>query len=110
VELKLEGPDGADTGCITLGTGGADSGLFSPGALDLFMQNLRDVGAPTKLYGNVNTVGGGNCYALSRVEVVHTVTGDKATFKLGGTLYTWSWWREIPPLQYVDYQVSKTRS
>ena len=108
VQFKLQGPDGTtETDCLTLGTGGSDTGLFKAGGCDVFQQRGRDIGgAPTKLFANINHRGSCSSYALMRVDVVNTSTGEQATFKLGGNLYTWNWWTEIAVLTNVDYQVS----
>jgi hypothetical protein len=105
VQFKLEGPAGTDTGCLTLGSGGADSGLFKAGARDAFNMRGRDVGTPTKLVANINYRSGCSNYALSRVEVLNSGTGERAVFRLGDTLHTWNWWTEVPVLGNVDYQV-----
>lgn len=35
-------------------------------------------------------------------------TGERKVFKLGGSLYTWNWWYEVPELPTAQYQVLAT--
>eukprot|EP00955_Chlamydomonas_euryale_P009016 96404-Chlamydomonas_euryale.AAC.1 len=103
---QVEGDDGASTHGMRVGAGGALGGLFRAGAVDTAYVRGPDVGAPTKLYANINTPrsappGGGEhtpTFAVSRVEVTNTRGGASAVFvpdNEARELSAWDWWTEM---------------
>jgi hypothetical protein len=112
VQFKLEGDSTSsiDTGSLTMGTGGGEDNLFAAGGANSFVKSCRDLGAPLKLYGNVNSRGSSSAFNLNRVVVTHNSSGSRAIFKLpqDSSLYTWNYWTEIPKVPDVTYNISSS--
>ena len=110
LQFKLTGDANSaiDSGALTMGTGGTSDNLFQAGVMDTFSKKCRDLGAPLKLYGNVNGRGSMSAYGLKRVVVTHVTSGARATFKPQDSLYTWNYWTEIAKVEDVSYYITSS--